>query len=132
VKRSRHIRLVLIGGITASAVTACGPGSRPPPLSAENVYTNNYYVPGVGYYHAPYRAWYSLPYNHFDAQNQRYFYGGQWSNAPCQNFTNISPPPASVAQQAEAQRTDVERSASRTGTTRGGFGRTSYSHSIHS
>ena len=123
-KRSRHIRLVLIGGITASAaVTGCGPGSRQPlPLSAENVYTNNFYVRGVGYYHAPFRAWYPLPYNHFDPQSRRYFYGGQWSDTACQNITNISAPTAQVAQQAEAQRTDVAR---------GGFGRTSGSHSIH-
>jgi hypothetical protein len=123
----------LIGGITASAVTACGPASRqPPPLSAESVYTNNFYVPGVGYYHAPFRAWYSLPYNHFDPKSQRYFYGGQWSATAGQSFTNISSPPTQVAQQAEARRTDVPRADHRTGVARGGFGRTSYSHGIHS
>ena len=123
-KRSRHIRLVLIGGLTASAaVTGCGPESRqPPPLSAENVYTNNCFVPGVGYYHAPFRAWFALPYNHFDPQTQRYFYGGQWSETACQSITNISAPTAQVAQQAEAQRTDIVR---------GGFGGTSSYHSLH-
>jgi hypothetical protein len=123
VKRSRHIRLVLTGGITASAaVTGCGPGSQPPPVSADNVYTNNFYVPGVGYYHAPFRAWFSLPYNHFDPQSQRYFYGGQWSQTACQNITNISSPTAQVAQQAEAQRTDIAR---------GGFGSTSGFHGVY-
>jgi len=124
VKRSRNIRLVLIGGISAVAVTGCGSGgSQPPPLSADNVYTNNFYVPGAGYYHAPFRAWFPLPYNHFDPQKQRYFYGGQWSETACQNITNISPPTVLAAQQAEAQRTDIVR---------GGFGSTSGSHWIYS
>jgi hypothetical protein len=122
VKRSRNIRLVLIGGISAVAVTGCGPsGSRPPPLSADNVYTNNFYVPGVGYYHAPFRAWFPLPYNHFDPQRQRYFYGGQWSETADQSITNISAPTAQAAQQAEAQRADIAR---------GGFGGTSGSHFV--
>ena len=61
-------------------------------MTSENVYTNNFYVPGVGYYHAPFRAWYALPYNHFDTQNRRYFFGGQWGTSPHQSITNISPP----------------------------------------
>jgi hypothetical protein len=116
--------LVLIGSLSAAAVTGCGPGSgKPAPLSAENVYTNNFYVPGVGYYHAPFRAWFSLPYNHFDPQTQRYFYGGQWAQAACQSITNISSPIPQVAQQAEAVRTDIQR---------GGFGRTSSFYGVHS
>jgi hypothetical protein len=123
-KRSRSIRLVLIGSLSAAAVTSCGPGSGShPPLSAENVYTNNFYVPGVGYYHAPFRAWYSFPYNHFDPQTQRYFYGGQWSQTACQTITNISSPLAQVAAHAEAQRTDIQR---------GGFGSSAGFYAVHS
>ena len=122
-KRSRRIRLVLIGGLSAGAVTSCGPGHQPPAITAANVYTNNYYVPGVGYYHAPFRTFFSLPYNHFDPQNQRYFFGGQWATAPHQSITNISPPTPAAAQQAEAQRTDIPR---------GGFGSSSRHHSIYS
>jgi hypothetical protein len=118
VKRSRSIRLVLIGGLSAGALTSCGPDQKGP-ISPDAVYTNNYYVPGVGYYHAPFRAWYSLPYNHFDAQNQRYFYGGQWAVAPHQTITNLSSPTPDAARQAEAQRSDISR---------GGFGRTSHSY----
>ena len=118
-KRSRSIRLVLIGGVTAGALAGCEPGSRPPPVNSASVYTNNYFVPGAGYYHAPFRAFYPLPYNHFDTANQRYFYGGQWSTAPHESFTNISNPTFEVASAAHAQRTDIPR---------GGFGNSSHTH----
>jgi hypothetical protein len=117
VKRSKSIRLILIGGLSAGALAGC---NQKAPVSAQNVYTNNFYVPGVGYYHAPFRAWYPLPYNHLDPQTHRYFYGGQWGAAPFENITNISSPPPQVAAQVEAMRTDI---------TRGGFGRSSGYHS---
>jgi hypothetical protein len=123
VKRSSSIRLVLIGGLSAGALAGCGPDIRRLPISQDNVYTNNYYVPGVGYYHAPFRAWYSLPYNHFDPRSQQFFYGGQWAPAPHQSITNISAPTPEVARQAQAQRTDVSR---------GGFGSSSSTHWVHS
>lgn len=116
-KRSRSIRLILLGSLSAGALAGCSQGTQKAPISADNYYTNNYYVPGVGYYHAPFRAWYTLPYNHFDAQGQRYFYGGQWGPTPCETITNISQPTAQAAAQAEAKRTDI---------TRGGFGSTWY------
>ena len=117
-KRSRNIRLVLIGGISAVATSGCGPsGNSPPTLSTDAVYTNNFYVAGAGYYHAPFRAWYSLPFNHYDPQSRRYFYGGQWAETACQSITNISSPTPPAAQQAEAMRTDIPR---------GGFGSSSH------
>ena len=120
-KRSRSIRLVLIGGLSAGALTGCGPSGRPPALSADSFYTNNYYVAGVGYYHAPFRTWYSLPYNYYDPRQQRYFFGGHWALEPHSTITNISSPAAETARFAQAQRTDVPR---------GGFGSTSHHHSI--
>lgn len=110
-KRSKSIRLVLIGGLSAGAVTGCGPSaSRSGPVSANQDYTNNYRLPGVGYYHAPFRAWYAQPYNHYDPQTRRYFYGGQWGDKPHESITNISPPTPQSAQFAQAQRTDIRRS----------------------
>jgi hypothetical protein len=123
VKRSKRIRLVLIGTLSAGAITSCGPGDQKAPVTADNVYTNNYFVPGVGYYHAPFRAWYSLPYNHFDPQNKLYYHGGEWTTAPHQSITNISQPNPQAAQQAQAQRNDVRRH---------GFGSTSRTHSTWS
>lgn len=117
-KRSKSIRLVLIGGLTAGALAGCTPAQAP--VSTEAVYTNNCFVPGVGYYHAPFRGFYPLPYNHYDPQTKRYFAGGQWGAEPFENITNLSSPPLEVAAQAQSQRTDVPR---------GGFGGTSYHHS---
>ena len=121
-KRSRHIRLVLIGGLSAGLVAGCGPSaSTKGPVSTEQVYTNNFFVPGVGYYHAPFRSWFAWPYNHFDPQTQRYYAGGLWTPTPHQSITNLSEPTPAAVQTAQAQRTDVPR---------GGFGSTSHHHLI--
>ena len=111
-KRSKQIRLVLIGGISAGTLGGC---TGKPSVSTTDVYTNNYYVPGVGYYHAPFRAFYAMPYNHFDPQTQLYFFGGQWGAGMMESITNVSSPTQETAQLAEARRTDISR---------GGFGGT--------
>ena len=121
-KRSRSIRLVLIGGLSAGALAGCNPPSSRS-VSATDVYTNNHYVPGVGYYHAPFRAWYALPYNHYDTRAAKYFYGGQWAPSPFESVVNISTPTPEAVRQAAAQRTDVRR---------GGFGGTGRHYSIRS
>lgn len=119
-KRSRQIRLVLLGGLS-TALTGCDPqSSSRNTLSTDAVYTNNYYVPGVGYYHAPFRSWHSLPYNHYDPQGRRYYYGGQWGDAPCQSITNLSNPTAQAVASAQAMRTD------RPSVHRSGFGSSSW------
>ena len=109
-KRSQSIRLLLLGGLSTAALTGC---EQKPAVSAQNFYTNNFYVPGAGYYHAPFRNWYPMPFNHFDAQKQLYFYGGKWAAQPCDSITNISAPSPEAVTLAENVRTDV---------TRGGFG----------
>ena len=81
IKRTKRIRLFLFSGLSAGALASYDPETKAP-LSADNVYTNNYYVPGVGHYHAPFCGWFALPYNHFDPGKRRYFYGGQWGPSP--------------------------------------------------
>jgi hypothetical protein len=110
VKRSKCIRLFLLGGLSSAALTGC---HEKPAISTQNYYTNNFYVPGAGYYHAPFRTWYPLPYNHFDTTKQLYFYGGAWNAQPCDSFTNISAPLPQSVTLAESSRTDIQR---------GGFG----------
>lgn len=108
-KRSQHIRLILIG-VSTGALAGCG---QNPAITSDNAYTNNYYVPGVGYYHAPFRAWYPLPYNDFNPGTARYYFGGEWGAWPFQSITNISSPTYDAATLAEQTRTDISR---------GGFG----------
>jgi hypothetical protein len=117
VKRSRSIKLILIGGLSTAALTGC---NQKPSVSAQNYYTNNFYIPGAGYYHAPFRSWYSLPYNYFDANRQLYYWGGQWQPQPYASFTNISSPTAQAVTAAEIARTDI---------TRRGFGSYGYGYS---
>ena len=119
-RRSRTIRLLLLGSVSVGTFTGCKPApTTPAPITENNVYTNDYFVPGIGYYHAPFRRWYPLPYNHFDAGSGRYFYDGRWATVLHQSITNISSPLADAAQRAEAERVDV---------TRAGFGSTASGH----
>jgi hypothetical protein len=115
VKRSKSIHLILLGGLSTAALAGC---KQEPCVSTQNFYTNNFYIPGAGYYHAPFRGWYSLPYNYFDPGRQLYFYGGQWQAEPCVSITNISAPTPQAVADAESSRTDI---------TRGGFGSHGYS-----
>jgi hypothetical protein len=112
VKRSRRVKLVLVGGLLAG----CDGSSRP---STHNVYTNNHYIAGAGYYHAPFRDWYPRPYNDFDPRTQQYYYGGQWWPEPNQSITNVSAPTAAAVQRFAPVR-------------RGGFGSSARSHSVWS
>lgn len=109
-KRSKSIRLVLLGSLSTAVLSGC---HERPSVSADNVYTNNFYVPGAGYYHAPFRNWYPQPYNHFDSQKNLYYFGGMWGPRPFESITNISPPTPASVELAQTLRTDV---------TRGGFG----------
>ena len=120
-KRSQSIRLILLGGLSSAALAGCS--HRAPSVNTQDYYTNNFYLPGAGYYHAPFRSWYPLPYNHFDPVSQRYFYGGQWGAQPFESITNISAPTPEAVSLAQSTRTDISR---------GGFGGYSGGHSGYS
>ncbi len=126
-KRSQHIRLVLVGGLSSAALTTGDSFAQVAGYTLRgNAFTNDHYLPNAGYYHAPYRAWFPHRYNHFDPQRKQYFHGGQWSDQSHQSFTNISTPlPESIAAVLAAQpRPPVHNSSS---TSRSGFGSTSRS-----
>jgi hypothetical protein len=123
VKRSQHVRRVLLGGLSAGALTACTVAAHAASVTTESYFTNDEHIPGAGYYHAPFRAFYAHPYNYYDATRKEYYYGGQWGPAPYRSIVNISTPTPEAARAAEAVRTDVRRS---------GFGSTATSHSISS
>ena len=113
---------MLLGGLSAGALSGCTPsGERT--AGSEAVYTNNHHIAGVGYYHAPYRGWYTLPYNSFDANTRQYFHGGLWTPTPHESVTNISPPTPDQARRLAPAQAAVRR---------GGWGSTGHRHSVYS
>src|SRR4051794_37508854 len=96
-KRTQRIVLVLSGAV-ASALVGCR-DSDDPRLSTDNTYTNNHYVPGAGYYHAPFRGWYPHPYNTYDPA-RGYYYGGSWNVYPALPDVTASHPTARAVSQA--------------------------------
>lgn len=127
-KRSRQIVLLLGGALAVGGLTACGPDeeSQEVTVSDQNTYTNNTPVPGAGYYHAPYRRWYSLPYNYYDPQ-RGYYHGDQWTPKPHQSDVTESRPTPEAAQAASAKQS-ASQSTTHTSRTisRGGFGRSRF------
>lgn len=131
-KRSQHIRLVLVGSLSTAALATGDPDAlaQAPPASAYalqgNAFTNDHYLTYAGYYHAPYRAWFPLRYNHYDPAQQKFFHGGLWTEQPHQSITNISTPlPQAVAAAVAAPPKPPVQS--RSTTTRSGFGGMSHS-----
>ncbi|HUR56868.1 MAG TPA: hypothetical protein VM029_04105 [Opitutaceae bacterium] len=121
-RRSTQVALVLLGtaGVVGVATTWDAwrrsrerekqerlLATTPPeaaPVSAERTYTNNEYVPGVGYYHAPFFAWYPFPWN-FHNPARGYFAGGQWHTTPfTSGVLSSQPTPQAVAAAAAVQR----------------------------
>jgi hypothetical protein len=129
VKRSKSVKRILLGGLSVGALTACAAmAAQAQRVTPESYFTNEDHIPGVGYYHAPFRGFFAQPYNYYDATRKMYFYGGQWGPAPHRSIVNISAPTPEAARAAESMRTDLQRPY----VPRSGFGSTSGSHSIHS
>lgn len=119
-KKSRQVRLLFLGGIATGAVTGCGSGSSDEPrITPASVYVNDHHIPGAGYYHAPFHAFFPKPYNFYDASTHQYYHGGQWSLAPYQSVINVSAPTSDAALLAQRAREAVQRQ---------GFGSTSRSY----
>ena len=122
-KRIKNVRRVLLGSLSAGALTVWVAAATPR-ITPESYFTNDDQIPGAGYYHAPFRGFFPLRYNHYDAERKMYFYGGQWAATPHRSIVNISAPTPDAARAAEAVRTDIVH--------RSGFGSTSRSHFVPS
>lgn len=118
--RSKNIRLLLLGTVAGASLAGCGRSRDPEPeaISASNSYTNNHYVSGAGYYHAPYRAWYPYPHN-YHVPEAGYFHGGRWSPTPDNDLTQASRPTPEAVTVARSQN---EAATGASGVRRGGFG----------
>ena len=93
-KKSTMVTLVLsgalMGGCDNRVRTVYQPNDPGPAAEAEP--TNNTYVPGMGYYHAPYHGWYKYPYNYFQP-DYGYYHGGVFSPDPAPIVVVSSRPP---------------------------------------
>jgi hypothetical protein len=123
VKRTAQIRLLLAGTLACVPFAGCDlEDNTPPVVSTENTYTNNYYVPGSGYYHAPYRSWFPYPYNHYEA-GRGYFHGGNWTSEPQRSTETASRPNADAVSHINQTRKSSSGSSS---ISRNGFGHSSH------
>lgn len=107
-KRSSQIRLVLSGAVaTALWTTGCNrdesvadtAANVPPFVSTNQVYTNNHFVSGAGYYHAPYGGWYARPFNSY-LPGRGYYHGGDWWSTPYSGPIMVSTPRANAVESA--------------------------------
>jgi hypothetical protein len=64
-----------------------------------HAYHNNHFIPGVGYYHAPFGAWFPRPYNEH-VPGRGYFHGGQWNSSPNASGLTSSVPAAGAVSSA--------------------------------
>jgi len=87
VKRSAQVALVLSGAL----LSGCSQGSDDRAEGTGQVLTNNAYVPGRGYYHAPYRGFFPVPYNSY-VPGAGFYHGGRYTGAPDQSTVAASVP----------------------------------------
>src|ERR1700733_507315 len=76
-KKSMMVTLVISGALLAG----CDDNQNAWGDNQDQVVTNNTYVPGQGYWHAPYSGWYPYPYNSYHP-GRGYYHGGFYSAAP--------------------------------------------------
>ena len=129
-KRSRKIVLVLSSTLATGALIGCRPTYDSDASLADisesesESYTNNHFVLGAGYYHAPYHAWYPYPYNWY-ISGHGYYHGGSWTSEPHQSPVTASQPTPAAARAAGLQTGHTTRGSSggkSSSIARGGFG----------
>src|SRR6185436_14827190 len=89
-KKSQAVALVISGALLAGCNSSDDLSQG---WDDSRTYTNNTYRTGAGYYHAPYRGWYPVPYNHYDPA-RGYFHGGQYTAVPHESNVTASKPAA--------------------------------------
>ncbi len=139
-KRSKQIRLVLLGGVATGMLAGCDPSTDTSYPSSQvntnSVYTNDCYVAGRGYYHAPYHGWFPYPYNYY-LPGRGYFHGGFWTPQPFNSPITVSQPKqtsvtSSSSRSSKAFGSPSSSSSSKSSTTSGGTSRGGFGNSSHS
>ena len=117
-KRSTAVVLVLSGAILAG----CDRGAQTVPpqngLKSAQVVTNDTYVEGRGYYHAPYHMWYPFPYN-FYSPGMGYYRGGSYYAQPDLTVPRATYPGRGMSAASNAKSSQAEN-VNRGGLTRSG------------
>lgn len=129
--------LLLSGALVAGLGTGGCFSSHPPPVQGAGSWDdgdpandqdqkNNSYVPGLGYYHSAFHAWYPFPFD-FHRDDRGYYYGGSWHPGP---FAGVVPPVSrpSAAGWMAARSTMAASGRSFGTVSRGGFGATAAGH----
>jgi len=131
-KKSTIVTLVLSGAL----ISACD--QRRPYAYAVNAtgtnVTNNAYVPGLGYYHAPYHDWFLYPYNYY-RPGFGYYHGGFYSPQPDMSDISSSRPgriPGLVGGGGGFSGSHVGSGGASSSVSRGGFGSIGHGGSISS
>jgi len=123
-KKSALVTLVLSGALASG----CDDGSQygDPGYAASANVTNNTYVSGLGYYHAPYRGWFEYPYNCY-RPGFGYYHGGIYTPQPyVSDILSSSPSIPSTYGGAGGQGANSGSTGASSGVSRGGFGSTGH------
>ena len=99
-KKSSAVMLVISGAL----LTGCD--SSDSSWGSSQTYTNNHFMSGRGYYHAPFHGWYPFPYNHYDT-TRGYYQGGSYSTAP--HVSSITASKPAVSSSASARSSSIYR-----------------------
>ena len=91
-KKSSAVMLVISGAL----LTGCDSSDNFSSGADTQTYTNNHYVAGRGYYHAPFHGWYPIPYNTYDPA-RGYYHGGNYAATPHVSGITASKPAAGNA-----------------------------------
>jgi len=120
-KKSALVTLVLSGAL----VSGCDDRSQygNPGYAAGTNVTNNTYVSGRGYYHAPYHGWFEYPYNYY-RPGFGYYHGGIYTPQPYVSDILSGPAfsPSAYGGSGGGDGTHSSGTASSSGVSRGGFG----------
>jgi hypothetical protein len=119
-KKSALVTLVL----SSALVSGCDDRSQygDPGYAALPSVTNNTYVSGLGYYHAPYHGWFEYPYNCY-RPGFGYYHGGIYTPQPHVSDIFSSPPSIpSISGGNGGEAAHFGSTGSSSGVTRGGFG----------
>jgi hypothetical protein len=119
VKRSTAVALVLSGAILGG----CSRREEQTTASLKNpqVVTNDTYIEGRGYYHAPYHTWHPFPYN-FYSPGLGYYRGGSYYAQPDLTIPRPTYPGKSMNATASAEANVNRGGFTRSSSSGGGWG----------